>query len=168
MQDSELRKHLLQLLEGGQAHPTFEATANGFPIEKAGIRPAGSQHSAWELLEHIRIALEDIVRFSGAMDKRPSSAKARDLPKGYVALNWPDDYWPMSPSPKNTDQWNESVAAVKKGLAAFTRLIEDPKRDLVEPFPWGDGQTLLREALLIADHNAYHLGQLMFVRRMIE
>jgi hypothetical protein len=168
MSDTELRKHLIQLLRGGQAHIRFEDAVSGFSLDKTGIRPAGSPHSAWELLEHIRIALEDIALFSGLMDGPPRPQSARELPKGYVALDWPGDYWPKSPAPEDADQWNRSVAAIEESLAAFARLIEDPKRDLFEPFPWGDGQTLLREALLMADHNAYHLGQLLLVRRMLE
>jgi hypothetical protein len=163
--DSELRKHLLELLAGGHAHVTFQDAVKGFPVEKAGIRPEGLPHSAWELLEHIRIALDDIARFSGVMDDRP---RGRELPKSYVALKWPDDYWPKSPAPGDAKQWNRSVAAVEEGVAAFARVIEDPQRDLFKPFPWGDGQTLLREALLIADHSAYHVGQLSLVRRLIE
>ncbi len=165
MHESELRKHLLELLAGGHAHVTFQDAVKGFPVKKAGIRPEGLPHSAWELLEHIRIALDDIVRFSGVMDDRP---RGREFPNSYVVLNWPDDYWPKSPGPKDAHQWNRSVAAVKEGVAAIARVIEDPQRDLFEPFPWGDGQTLLREALLIADHNAYHVGQLSLVRRLIE
>jgi hypothetical protein len=133
----------------------------------AGIRPAGLRHSAWELLEHMRISLEDIIRFSGVMEP-PRTSGSGDLPAGYTPLNWPGDYWPASPAPGNADQWNESVAAIEAGVAAFTGMLEDQQRDLFKPFPWGEGQTLLREALLIADHNAYHLGQLVLVRRMIE
>jgi hypothetical protein len=166
--DSELRKHVLQLLAGGQAHPTFKDTVDGFPVDKAEIRPGGSPHSGWELLEHIRISLDDIVRFSGVMDDRPRAAGSRELPEGYVVLDWPGDYWPKSPGMRDAVQWKESVAAVEESMTEFTRLIKDPKRDLFEPFPWGDGQTLLREALLIADHGAYHIGQLLLVRRMLE
>lgn len=168
MPDRDLRKHLTELLAGGEAHIRFEDAIKGFPADKAGIRPPGSPHSAWELLEHIRIALEDIALFSG-VEEAPSRARnSRELPKGYVALDWPDDYWPKSPGPSDEDQWSKSVASIQQTLARFTRLVEDPERDLFEPFPWGNGQTLLREALLIADHNSYHLGQLVLVRRMIE
>ena len=153
--DKDLRKHLLQLLEGSEAHITFQDAVKNFPVDKAGLRPEGSPHSAWELLEHIRIALDDILRFSTSE-------------KGHVPLKWPDDYWPKSPAPHDEAQWKESVATIEKDLAAFLKLVKDPERDLFEPFPWGDGQTLLREALLVADHNAYHVGQLVLVRRMVE
>lgn len=152
--DADLRKHVLALLDGGGAHITFADAVKAFPVKQAGIRPNGSPHSAWELLEHLRIAQEDIVIFSEGGD--------------YVQPAWPDDYWPASPAPAGELEWNASVAAIKKDLARFVTILQDPGRDLFEPFPWGTGQTLLREALLIADHNAYHLGQLMLLRRMLE
>jgi hypothetical protein len=156
MSDQELRRHLVQLLDGGEAHITFENAMEDFPVHQSGVRPGGSPHSAWELLEHLRIALDDIASFS------------RATKKAYVELKWPDGYWPKSPAPGNPGEWSRSVAAIQEDLAAFIKLIEDPASDLTAPFPWGSGQTLLREALLIADHNSYHLGQLMLVRRMLE
>jgi hypothetical protein len=152
--DAGLLTHLIALLEGGNAHITFDDTIKNFPAERAGVRPPGSPHSAWELLEHLRIAQADIVLFSRGKD--------------YVALKWPDDYWPPSQAPKSKSEWAESIRSVRKDLANFIEMLKDEERDLFEPFPWGDGQTLLREALLIADHNSYHLGQLMLVRRMLE
>jgi hypothetical protein len=153
--EASLRKHLIDLLQGGNAHITFADAVKRFPADRAGVRPSGSPHSAWELLEHLRIAQEDIVRFSRG-------------PKGYVELKWPDDYWPPSPAPKSTAEWKKSVDAVRHDLEEFIALLNDPGRNLFEAFPWGSGQTLLREALLIADHNSYHVGQLMLVRRMLE
>ena len=153
--DQSLRKHLLQLLNEGEAHITFQDAVKNFPIDKAGLRPSGSPHSAWELLEHIRIAIEDILQFSTSKE-------------GYVPLKWPDDYWPKAPAPRDTAEWKQSVSSVEKHLKAFSKLVADSERDLFEPFPWGDGQTLLREALLVADHNAYHVGQLVLVRKMVE
>src|SRR3954454_486457 len=137
--DQALRKQLISLLTEPQAHMMFADAVKNFPIDKAGIRPAGSPHSAWELLEHIRIAQEDILHFS------------QNQANNYVPLKWPDDYWPKSAAPGNPEQWNKSVAAIQADRAAFLELINDDKRDLFQPFPWGDGQTLLREALLIAD-----------------
>ena len=151
--DAELRRHLVELLEGGSAHITFADAVRDFPVERAGVRPEGSPHSAWELLEHLRIAQADIVRFS--------------LGKDYVEPKWPEDYWPSSPAPKDDAEWGDSVEAVKQDLARFLAMLSNESRSLLEPFAWGEGQTLLREALLIADHNAYHLGQLMLVRRML-
>lgn len=168
MPEKDLRKHLIELLGGGQAHITFQNAVKGFPVEKAGIRPAGSPHSAWELLEHIRIAQEDIALFSGVKETPEFAMNSQNKPKDYVERKWPEDYWPKSPAPRDAADWKRCRNAIVEDLAEFTKLIEDPKRDLFKPFPWGDGQTLLREALLIADHNAYHVGQLMLVRRMVE
>ena len=149
--DAVLRKHLLALLRGGQAHATFDDTVRGFPLDKIGVRPSGLPHSAWELLEHLRIAQNDILVFSRSADYKP--------------IKWPDEYWPKAPQPERESQWEESAQAVRDDLAEFEKLLQDPGRDLYAPFPWGKGQTLLREALLIADHNSYHLGQLLLVRR---
>ncbi len=168
MNDSELRRHLTELLEGGNAHIGLNDAVKGFPVSKAGIRPAGAPHSAWELLEHIRISAGDIIRFSGVTEKGPRPEDSREPPRDYVELNWPDDYWPKSPAPGSAAEWKHSVAAIEKGVAEFIRFIQDPRNDLFKPFPWGTGQTLLREALLIADHGAYHLGQLRLVRQMVE
>ncbi len=154
MADARLRKHLIELLDGGSAHIRFGDVVEKFPVDRAGIRPAGSPHSAWELLEHLRIAQRDIILFSEGND--------------YVEPKWPDDYWPAAHDPKDAQQWNASVAAVREDTARFAAMVGDEKRDLLEPFAWGSGQTLLREALLIADHNSYHLGQLLLVRRMVE
>jgi hypothetical protein len=166
MADESVRRHLIELLRGGQAHLTFEDAVKDFPFDKTGIRPDGSPHSAWELLEHIRIAQRDIVLFSGAMESWPVSA-GKKHPKDYTELKWPDDYWPASSAPRDAAEWGRSVAATQEDLASFITLVEDKERPLTEPFPWGQGQTLLREALLIADHNSYHVGQLVLVRRML-
>lgn len=168
MKDQPLRKHLIELLRGGQAHITFDDALKDFPSDKMGIRPAGSPHSAWELLEHIRIALNDIVMFSGALEPDPLSSVRKDLPKGYEELKWPDDYWPDSPAPKEPNDWHRSARAIEEGMESFIRLLENDQRDLFAPFPWGQEQTLLREALLIADHASYHLGQIVLIRRMLE
>ena len=152
--DATLRKQLITLVQCGDAHLRFDDVVTNFPVNRAGLRPHGSPHSAWELLEHLRIAQADILLFSQG--------------QGYVELKWPDDYWPESPAPKNQREWDGSLKSVRRDIKRFIELLSDKKRDLFEPFPWGTGQTLLREALLIADHNSYHLGQLMLVRRMIE
>ena len=151
--DKALRNQLIALLEGGNAHATFDSAVHDFPMDKAGTRPKGLPYSAWELLEHLRIAQHDIVKFS-------SSAEHKS-PK------WPEGYWPATPGPEKESDWAHSVRAIRKDLAEFEDLIRDPKQDLYRKFPWGDGQTLLREALLIADHNAYHIGQLVLVRRLL-
>ena len=151
--DSALRAHLLELLHGGHAHTTFDDAVKDLPIDLAGVRPDASPHSAWELVEHIRIAQEDILRFSQSAD--------------HVSPPWPKGYWPKSPAPKDAGQWAASVEAVRRDLAEFEGMVRDPGRDLFQKFPWGEGQTLLREAMLIVDHNAYHVGQLVLVRRLL-
>jgi hypothetical protein len=166
--ENALREHLIRLLQEGQAHITLQDAVKDFPVDKAGIRPGNSPHSAWEILEHIRIAQADITHFSGVLEESPRSAGSREQPNGYVPLKWPEDYWPESPAPRDASAWERSAASIEEDLAVFLRIVRDPERDLFQPFPWGDGQTLLREALLIADHNAYHVGQLMLVRRMVE
>lgn len=153
-QDTKLRQHLLDLLHSPHAHATLDAVVEGFPFDKTGVRPPGLPHSAWELLEHMRIAQKDIVDFS-------RSAESHNL-------KFPDDYWPPSSAPSNRAEWHESHRKFNEDLVKFETLLRDPANDLYRPFPWGDGQTLLREALLLADHNSYHIGQLMLVRRAVE
>ncbi|HUR97625.1 MAG TPA: DinB family protein [Pyrinomonadaceae bacterium] len=150
--DETVREHILELLEGKFAHMDLETTLNGFPTSDINTRPAHSPHTAWELLEHIRLAQWDILEFS------------RDAK--HVSPDFPDGYWnKVEGSP---DDWRRSVDQVLGGLEAMRELVRDKKIDLYAPIPHGDGQTILREALLVADHNAYHLGQLMLLRRMLE
>lgn len=151
--DRALREHLVQLLEGGHAHANFDRATRDFPVEKAGERPDGAPHSAWELIEHMRIAQNDILRFSQSAEHR--------------SPEWPSGYWPESPAPKGAAEWKKSLESFFADLAEFLAMVRDPKTNLYTPFAWGDGQTLLREALLIADHNSYHLGQLVLVRRLV-
>ena len=148
----ELREHLIELLEGQSAHIDLESAIKDFPTDKINVRIEHSPHTAWELLEHIRIAQWDILEFS-------RHAKHRS-PK------WPDGYWPKKECTKK--EWKSSVKQILTDLKTMRSLVKDKKTDLYAPFPWGDGQTLLREALLIADHDAYHLGQLVLLKRMLE
>jgi uncharacterized damage-inducible protein DinB len=148
-----LREQLIALLRGGQAHATFEAVVAGFPVDRAGERPANAPHSAWELIEHMRIAQHDILRFSQTAD--------------YDSPVWPDGYWPKSPAPLNASEWDNSVRAFQADLSTFEAMLRDPAQDLYQPFPWGDGQTLLREALVLAEHQSYHIGQLVLLRRLL-
>jgi hypothetical protein len=151
--DRLLREHLLALLTGGNAHADFEDAIRNLPAELRGKRPKGSPHSPWELLEHLRIAQWDILEFSrDAKHKSPT---------------WPESYWPQSPAPSDDTAWEKSVRAFRRDLKAMCALVSDPSTDLYAKIPHGDGHTILREALLVADHNAYHVGQLILVRKLL-
>ncbi|MFQ5881230.1 MAG: DinB family protein [Candidatus Methylomirabilales bacterium] len=151
--DKALRKHLLNLLRGGGAHLDFEAVIADLPAELRGSRPAGAPHTPWQLLEHMRIAQWDILEFS----RNPE----------HVSPTFPDGYWPEGDAPPDAAAWDRSVAAFRADLQAMQDLVADPSRDLFAPIPHGDGQTILREALLVADHTAYHLGALVLLRRLL-
>ena len=151
----ELRKQLIALLDGGQAHATLDEAVAGFPAELRGVVPEGLPYSAWQLLEHLRIAQKDILDFSA-----PPSG-------GYQHMGWPEDYWPKEVEPPSAEAWDRSVAAIRSDLEKFKELILKPDADLYKPFRWGTGQNLLREALLIADHAAYHVGEVIVLRRLL-
>jgi hypothetical protein len=148
-----LRKEVDRLLSGKGAHADFAAAVEGLPPKLRGAKPQGAPHSAWELLEHLRIAQWDMLEFS------------RD-PK-HVSPGWPDGYWPKSAEPDSATAWKHSVKSFQRDLKAMRDLVSDPKSDLFTPLPHGKGQTLLREALQMADHNAYHVGELVFLRRVL-
>jgi hypothetical protein len=148
-----LRDHLVKLLRGGSAHVDFDSALKGLPVNLRGKRPKGAPHSPWEILEHLRIAQWDILDFTRN--------------KNYAPMKWPDDYWPNTPAPLSAAAWTKSVKAFRDDLEAMCALVDNPKVDLLAPIPHGDGQTILREALLVADHNAYHLGELVLLRRLL-
>jgi uncharacterized damage-inducible protein DinB len=149
--DHSIRNHIVALLRGGQAYDTFEEIAGVFAPAQRSIVPDSAEHSAWQILEHIRIAQRDILDF------------IRNEDGSYVIKRWPEDYWPIEPAPPDENAWDASVAAILTDRSTLEQLVLDPGRDLVTVFPWGDGQTLLREALLVADHSSYHLGQLVIL-----
>lgn len=149
--DNALREHLLKLLSGREAHADFDSATGDWPVQLAGARVANFPHTAWMLLEHMRIAQWDILEFS----RNPK----------HESPSWPEGYWPKSEAPANEKEWTNAIAEFKKDLKAMENLVSNSKNDLYVKFPWGDGQTLLREALLLADHNAYHLGQLVMLRK---
>ena len=151
--EQHLRRQLAKVLEWDDAHVGIEAATANLPAPLRGIRPAGLPHSPWELLEHIRLAQEDILAF------------CRD--PGYTARRWPDDYWPPMPEPPSVQAWDESVAVVVSDRAALQALALDTGIDLFAGIPHGSGQTYLRELLLAADHTAYHIGQLVLARRAL-
>jgi hypothetical protein len=148
-----LRRHLDNLLRMEGAHVSFAEATAGFPVDLRGVNTSGAPHTAWELLEHMRIAQEDILDFS-----RNS---------GYRDKTFPDDYWPPAKVPPNDRAWGKSVERFESDLAEMRALVSDPAQDLFAAIPHGAGQTLLREALLVADHNSYHLGQLVFLRKSL-
>jgi len=150
---SSLRQHVIELLKGGHAHATFDDAIKGLPPALRGTKPANFPHSPWMLLEHLRIAQWDILEFSRN--------------KGHESPKWPDGYWPKTEAPPSPSAWEKSVDQFKTDLKAMQDLVKDPKTDLFAKIPWGDGQTILREALLVADHNAYHIAQLVDVRRLL-
>lgn len=152
----DLHKQLFALLKGGQAHAGFDDVIKDFPAEKRGVKPAGLPYSGWQLLEHLRIAQHDILHYS------------KNVHGKYHSPKWPEGYWPKSPEPPSEKAWSDSIHHIKADAKEFEELIKDPKSNLSEPFPWADeGQNLLREALLIADHNAYHLGEIVALRRIL-
>ena len=151
--DQALRQHLLDLLKGGNAHVKFDEVVKDFPENLRGKKPQGQPHTAWRLLEHMRLAQWDIVEFS-------RSAK-------HVSPEFPDGYWPEGDTPPSAAAWEKSVKQFRADLKGMQDLVADPKTDLYARLPWGDGQTVLREALLVADHNAYHLGELLMIRRLL-
>jgi uncharacterized damage-inducible protein DinB len=150
-QDQSLRNHLLELLKAGSAHLGFDEAIVGLPAELRGRQVPGLTHTVWQLVEHLRITQEDILEFS----RNP----------GYQELKWPDNYWPATEAPSSAEAWEQSVAAFQRDLQAMKDLVADPNTDLFAKIPWGTGQTILREAMLAADHNAYHVGQIVTVRQ---
>lgn len=153
MADEPMREHLTRLLTWQDAHVPFDAAVRGLPASLHGIVPQGAPYSCWQLLEHLRLTQLDILEFC-----RSSS---------YQEPTWPDDYWPGSPNPPSPEAWDQSIARYLRDRAELVRLAQDPEIDLFANIPHGSGQTYLRELLLVADHNAYHIGQLVLVRRLL-
>lgn len=149
-----LRQHLINLLTKAEAHVDLRTTLNKFPPELRGRKPAGAPHTPWQLLEHMRIAQWDILEFS--------------LNTKHTSPKWPENYWPKTDTPPDARSWDKSVNQFLADLDGLCDMVNDGKRDLFATIPNGDGQTYLREILLVADHNAYHLGQLVMVRRILE
>ena len=151
--DQSLREQILDLLDGGGAHAKFDDVIKELPPNLRGTRPDKFPHTAWMLPEHLRLAQWDILEFS-------RNGK-------HVSPQWPEGYWPKTDAPPNDAAWNKSVQEFRRDLKAMQQLVSNPRTDLFARIPWGDGQTILREALLVADHNAYHLGQFVDLRRLL-
>jgi len=153
-QDQQIRQQIAKLLDWGEAHADFRSVVENFDEDSRGEVPPGFSHSAWELLEHMRIALWDIVEFT-------KDARHKSPP-------WPDGYWPPSPQPPQQEAWDQCIESITDLLREMQSLVLDRHRPLLEPLPRSQGQTLMREALLAADHNAYHLGQLVQLRKALK
>lgn len=153
MSDTALREHLVYLLEGGGAHLHFDQAIADLPKHLRGAKVHGVPHTPWRLLEHLRICQWDILEFSRNAN--------------HVSPDFPEGYWPEGDAPPDSRAWDKSVKAFRTDLRAMIELIAAPGTDLYAPIPHGDGQTVLREGLLLADHNSYHLGQLVFLRRCL-
>ena len=151
--DAAVRQHVVDLLKGGSAHVHFADALEGFPSNKRGTFAQGLPHTGWQLLEHARIAQWDILEFS----RNPK----------HVSPGFPEGYWPKTPGPPSDAEWEKSVQAFDRDLREMVELVKNPRTDLYAKIPHGDGQTILREALVLADHNAYHLGQLVDLRRAL-
>lgn len=148
-------KQLLALLTGNQAHASLESAVADFPEKARGTVPASLPYSAWQLVEHLRLTQRDILDFCA-----PPAG-------GYKALAWPAAYWPKEAVPPDPGSWDLTLEAIRSDAADFEALLVQPGVDLFTPFAWGEGQNLLREALLIADHNSYHTGELIVLRRLL-
>jgi hypothetical protein len=151
--DQDLRTQLVQLLKGGQAHIHFSDALEGFPVRKRGVLVKGLQHTAWQLLEHARIAQRDILEFCRNAE--------------HVSPEFPEGYWPKTPVPPSPAAWDHAIRDFHYDLLQMISLVENPKTDLHDKIPHGDGQNILREVLVLADHNSYHLGQLVDLRRAL-
>jgi hypothetical protein len=149
-----LRKHLASLLNMKGAHVKLVETVGDFPVAMRGARPHGAPHTAWQLLEHMRMAQHDILDFS----RNPN----------YKEKKFPDDYWPSTEAPPSQEAWDQSIVQFQNDMKEMQELVAETKHDLLAKLPHGAGQTLLREVLVMADHNSYHLGQLVFLRKMLE
>lgn len=149
-EEDAIRKALVELLRGGNAHASLQDAVKDFPVEFYAKKPPKAPHNAWQLLEHMRITVHDLLDFC----RNPK----------YSAPEWPADYWPRNPASPSSDEWDASVKALRADLRDFEVMIEDKHVDLSAQIPWGDGPTILREILLAADHTSYHVGQLVLLR----
>lgn len=153
-QDQQIRQQLAKALDWGEAHPDFHTVIDNFPVDLRGEVPLGFTHSAWELLEHLRIALWDIVEFT-------KDARHKSPP-------WPQGYWPHSPAPPQLEAWDQCIGSIDDLLEELRAILLDRSRPLLEPIPRSQGQTIMREALLAASHHAYHLGEIVQVRKALK
>lgn len=152
-EDELLREQLVDLIIQGNAHVGFQEATRNISIANIGVKPFKLPYSIWMLVEHIRKIQADILNFS----RNP----------GYKSPNWPDDFWPTEEAPDDLEKWDKSLKRYKHDRDVFVALIQNIDNDLYRPFPYGEGQNLLREALLIADHTSYHVGEIIVLRRLL-
>jgi hypothetical protein len=152
--NGQLREHVLYLLNGDGAHLEFDAVIKDIAPKQRGAKPKRGEHSPWEVLEHLRIAQRDVL-------------ESIDSPN-HVSPDFPSGYWPGSVSPPNEKAWEQSAAAFRADLKALTEIGASPSRDLLAPLPSGAGQTILRKLFMLADHNSYHLGQMLLLRQLLQ
>ena len=152
-ESSALRSQLITAISGRESQIDFDSAVRDFPSALRGAKPAGAPHTAWQLLEHMRIAQNDILEFSRNPDHKSPP--------------WPDGYWPSFDAPPDAKAWDATIKAFQKDARDLDELVQNARQDLFKPFAHGDGQTLLRQALLVATHNSYHLGQFMFLKKML-
>jgi uncharacterized damage-inducible protein DinB len=153
MKDLTLRANLVELLRGGSAHVALEQALDGIKPENRSVRPAPGLHSIWDELEHMRIAQEDILRYT--------------LDASWKSPEWPEGYWPSKSENISDEDWNNSLSAFFADLEEIIKLVQRSDLDLTAEIPHGEGRTYLREILLVADHNAYHLGQIVQIRKLL-
>lgn len=153
MPENALREQLIEFLQGKGAHASTLDAVEDFPAALYAKKPPGSPHNAWQMLEHIRFTLHDLLDFC-------TNAK-------YEAPQWPEGYWPTHEAPARAEEWKKSVDALRQDMQAFQALLRDPQTDLHKSIPWGEGQTVLHEALLAIDHTSYHIGQLVLLRKQL-
>ncbi len=153
MNESNLRGNLAELLRGGQAHLTLEQALNGISPSLRRVRPEGSEHSIWDIIEHLRIAQDDILKYM--------------FDSTYQEMRFPNDYWPPKDKTPEEEDWTRSVEGLLSGVKRLIETVEDASFDLTANIPHGEWRTYLREILLAADHNAYHLGQIAQLRKRL-
>jgi len=152
--DAKLRKEIVRILKGNVAYMSFDEAVADFPSKHMNTKAPNVNYTFWHILEHIRITQWDILNFS----RNPK----------YEYIKWPDDYWPAKNAKASKSDWQRTIKRIKADLAEMIRLVKDPKNDLYKPFAWGEGQNLLREAILIAEHNAYHIGEFAILRQVVD
>ena len=153
MNEKAFREQLVKVIDWEEAHVPFDRAVKGIPPSMRGVVPNGWEHSAWQLVEHIRIAQADILEFS--------------ITAKYKAKKWPDDYWPKASAPRNAAAWSKSIAEIRTDRKKLQQLAKNPRVDLTAEIPHGTGQTYLREILLVAAHNSYHIGQIVSLRKQL-